>query len=924
MSAPSIEPVPAPPAAPASDAARPRVLDPDRPLPGSPPPPRPARDPRLRDLDRLRLRARAALWWERVWPPLAALASLATLFVALAWFGVFLVAPAWGRAALLALFALAAAAILVRTARRLRPPGAAETLSRLDRDSGLAHRPATALADDLADDRADAATRALWEAHRARARDAAAAIRVRAPSPRLVDRDPFALRAGALLLLVAAAFVAGPQKKARLLAAFDLGDQAARAAASRIDAFIDPPAYTGRPPIVLPTRVADASAGALFGTAQTIEAPAGSRLVVRAAGVEPDITVKGALVETVEEAKAAAPRAPAGAIEKRFVLSGDARLSLAQAGRSFVFDLKAIPDRPPTVALIAPPETDEKALRLSYRAEDDYGLDQLVARFSDPIVGGKPATGRSLVEPPGAPLPIPPGGSGEADGVIDLADHPWAGARVTMRLIARDGAGQEAVTPPVEVTLPARVFTQPMARALVEQRRDLVLSPDAGKARVDRALSALKLAPDLFRTGSGVYLGLSTAQTRLRAARDDDGLRGVADYLWEIALRIEEGDLSKAKRDLQAAQERLREAMERGASPEEMKKLMEDLRAAMDRFLKEFAQRQPPPQAGEPSPDARVLTQRDLDQMMKQMEDAARRGDMAEAQRLLDQLEQMMNSLRQAENGDPGRREMNRQMGELDKMTREQQRLRDDTFKKDRRARRGEPRPPEDGDEEEADGADPQQGQADPQDGEDGAETSDEQLAQRQKDLRQRLDKLQDRMKRQGMDPEQGLDDAEQAMRDAEGQLGEGEGEGESDKGDKGAQGQGQGRKPGAGKGDRRAAVDAQGRALEGLRRGMEGLQKQMQNQPGQSGEGQAGEGDPNSPQDGGRRQGARGSDRLDPLDRPRADRSRRPQDQRGLDASAPPAERARRVQEELRRRLGDPARPQDELDYYERLLKPK
>lgn len=935
MSEPSIEPDKAAPDG-ADQATRRPALDPARPLPGSPAP-RPPRDPLDRRLDALRARAGAALWWERIWPPLAALASLAALFVASAWFGLFLAAPVWARAVLLSLFAIAALSVIAMAARRFRAPARADALARLDRDSGAAHRPVTALADGIADPHADPATRALWEVHRARARAAAAQTRVRAPSPRLVDRDRYALRAGALVLLVAAGFVAGPQKQARLLAAFDLRDQGALAAASRIDAFVDPPAYTGRPPIVLATRAAEAGAGAFFGSAQTIQAPVGSRVVIRAVGAGADIDAAGGFAPLTEEADATSPRAPAPseATEKRFTLRGDGRLSLTQAGRRFVFDFQAIPDRPPVIALTAPPRTEEKSLKLTYRAEDDYGLDQITARFSHPIVGGKPVTGRSLVEPPTAPLPIPPGGSGEMDGAIDLADHPWAGARVTMTLLARDGAGQETTTPPIEVRLPARVFTQPMAKALVEQRRDLVLSPDAGRPRVDKALSALRIAPDLFRTGTGVYLGLSTAQSRLRAARDDDALRDVADYLWEIALRIEEGDLSKARRDLQAAQQALREAMERGAGPEEMKKLMEDLRAAMDRFLKEFAERQPPPQSGEPSPDARVLTERDLDQMLKQMEDAARRGDMAQAQRLLDQLEQMMNGLRQAENGDSQRREMNRQMGELDKMTRDQQRLRDDTFRKDRNARRGQPRPPQDGDEPEDGDQERDQAQGEPQQGDDGPEMSDEQLAQRQKELRQRLERLQERMKRQGMDPEQGLDDAEQAMRDAEGQLGEGqEGDGQDGQdGKDGQKGQGQQQGKGQGKGkaqagkggDRRAAVDAQGRALEALRRGMEGMQKQMQGQPGegQVGEGQPGEGDPNG-REGGRREGARGSDRLDPLDRPRADRSRRPQDQRGFDETAPPAERARRVQEELRRRLGEPARPQDELDYYERLLKPR
>ena len=37
---------------------------------------------------------------------------------------------------------------------------------------------------------------------------------------------------------------------------------------------------------------------------------------------------------------------------------------------------------------------------------------------------------------------------------------------------------------------------------------------------------------------------------------------------------------------------------------------------------------------------------------------------------------------------------------------------------------------------------------------------------------------------------------------------------------------------------------------------------------------------------------------------------------------SAGAAERARRVMEELRRRLADPARPVDERDYLERLMK--
>ena len=119
-------------------------------------------------------------------------------------------------------------------------------------------------------------------------------------------------------------------------------------------------------------------------------------------------------------------------------------------------------------------------------------------------------------------------------------------------------------------------------------------------------------------------------------------------------------------------------------------------------------------------------------------------------------------------------------------------------------------------------------------------------------------------------------------------------------------------------------AVDAQGRALEGLRQGMQGMQQQMAQQRGQ-GQGD-GEGDPDDyadgdddgPRDGQPRQG-NGNPR-DPLDR----QSQFNQDRQrgGILSGEAAAQRAYKVLEELRRRLGDPSRPREELDYLERLMR--
>ena len=58
-----------------------------------------------------------------------------------------------------------------------------------------------------------------------------------------------------------------------------------------------------------------------------------------------------------------------------------------------------------------------------------------------------------------------------------------------------------------------------------------------------------------------------------------------------MAQQIEDGDASQAERDLRAAEQALREALQRGASDEEIKKLMQDLREAARRFADEMARK---------------------------------------------------------------------------------------------------------------------------------------------------------------------------------------------------------------------------------------------------------------------------------------------------------------------------------------------
>jgi hypothetical protein len=115
------------------------------------------------------------------------------------------------------------------------------------------------------------------------------------------------------------------------------------------------------------------------------------------------------------------------------------------------------------------------------------------------------------------------------------------------------------------------------------------------------------------------------------------------------------------------------------------------------------------------------------------------------------------------------------------------------------------------------------------------------------------------------------------------------------------------------GEGNAEGAVDAQGRALDALRKGAQSLAEAMQQGEG---EGQGEDGPGNRA---GRQQS--GGNQTDPLGRPLHGR------EFGDDLTVKiPGEidvqRVRRILEELRRRLADPSRPKIELDYIERLLK--
>jgi uncharacterized protein (TIGR02302 family) len=564
-------------------------------------------------LARALTRARWAIVWERVWPALVTLATAIGLFLAVSWLGLWLWLPPLARAVGVLIFAAVAIGAAVPLAF-LRLPGASDGLRRLDRASGLIHRPATAMADQLAVPARDPNALALWNAHLERARRAAGALKAGRPSPRLAWRDPYALRGLVLIACIATFLAAGGERGKRIAAAFDWHGVVVPAN-FRVDAWVIPPLYTGKPPVVLPG-IHPGEAFAQLGAPLAV--PVNSTLVVRATGkIDVDVSGSGGVVAAKDAA-----HAPAGSEEHRFTITAAGVATLRGLGDDVAWSFNAIPDKPPIIALTKDPEEQGRgSLLLSYRLEDDYGVTSAQATFArkDDDTAAQGEAAHPLYGPPDFPLILPQARTKKGVGQTnkDLTDHPWAGAEVNMTLVAHDDGGNVGKSEPFSLRLPERVFTKPLARALVEQRRILAMDANA-RPRVLTALEAMTLAPDRFTPDAGIYLGLTAITSLLVHAKTDDDLRNVVTRLWSMAVDLEEGEVADARDALRNAEEALRQAIERGASDREIKELMDRLRQAMNRYMQALAQQlrnngQNPQQLDR---NSRMLSQRDLQNML--------------------------------------------------------------------------------------------------------------------------------------------------------------------------------------------------------------------------------------------------------------------------------------------------------------------
>jgi uncharacterized protein (TIGR02302 family) len=821
----------------------------------------------------------AAIVWERLWRALWPASASLGLFVLVALLDILPFLPSWLHGLVLVGTVSGLIWLFKRGVRDIELPRSLEARRRLERINELLHRPLEAIEDTLSGEGASDEARALWREHQRRMRGMLKGLIVGLPAPHLAARDPHALRIvlAVMLFTVGAATVGdGWSRISRAITPqFAFLTPAAPAV---LDAWITPPEYTSHPPLFL------SAADGVGGThGEYVEVPAGSKLVVQVSGGsgEPRVVIgdQEQEVARVEEHN----------YKGLFVLDKTGSLTVSQ-GRSILgtWQVVVIPDLPPTIEFAQEPtSTPRGVLQIEFSGADDYGIDSVTATI------------RRLDRPESAEvidleLPLPSARPHVVSGMgfFDLTPHRWAGLDVAYQLVVTDGIGQTSVSEVLTAVMPTRRFDHPVARAIIAQRSLLTRDSSVNRQRAASGLDIIARQPNRYADDMVVFLALTSAQRRLSHDRADTAIAEVQQLLWDTALRVEDGRLSIAARDLRQAENDLLDAMASDASDQELERLMAELEAALNEFLDELMaalQNKDTATVDENllDPNANMIDRQELRDLLNQIRELARSGAKDAARQLLSQLQQLIEELR---SGQFARAEPNsasqamRTLNDLQRLIQGQHELLDRTFREaqgGQSGQQGERQPGQQGQR----GQQGQQGQQGGQgqtrrgNGKAGDMSGEAVL---QEALRRQLGDIMRRISEISGEIPLPFGRAERAMRNSTDAL--------------------QGSNPAA-------AVGPQSEALDQLQQAARDATAQLMQQLGQR-------------RGNGQRQGTvRAGTPRDPFGRS-VTPGYRGMDQGDVDIpTESDVQRARKILDELRRRAAQRSRPQLEQDYIDRLL---
>ena len=246
-------------------------------------------------------------------------------------------------------------------------------------------------------------------------------------------------------------------------------------------------------------------------------------------------------------------------------------------------------------------------------------------------------------------------------------------------------------------------------------------------------VSGLALNPKLYNGDIVVFLGLRTASDWLRLDRGGDVPQVVAQLLWDIAVRVEDGNDLSSQNDLRQSMQALQDALAQNAPEARIEQLMQDLQKQIDGYLQALSgQTKSPGPNGNEANSSQALTGKDFQAALDRARELAQAGARDQARNLLARLQDLLENLR-ASNPMDMHSPRAKSLDAMQDLMRRQQQLLDRSFRQSR-----EP---------------------------DGSKSAGD--AGRQEDLRRALGQAAQRLGEQGGEIPQAMTRADRAMRNA-------------------------------------------------------------------------------------------------------------------------------------------------------------
>lgn len=601
------------------------------------------------------------------------------MFLGLSWIGIFSLLYPWAHLVALCFFVVLFFDAIGRAQLLWRRPSLSLAMRRVEEANGLTHRPMDVIGDHPVG--TDAAAHTLWQEHVLRAQKQMKNLRWPKFDIDWARRDPYRLRYAVAVMLALGLIAGWGALGGRLIAAINPALGRIPQNTIVIDAWITPPDYTHLPPIMIATPAGSRLQG------EVIKVPEGSTLHAHLAekdGTTPVLEANDQSIDfTADDEKD---------FEATTLLKDGNRIVIHRGWSTLgAWKVQIVPDTAPVIAFTDMPSASERRdVRIAYDAHDDYGVTSVTLRVT-------PRATLIGIEPKPFEVPLAALDDKEVKRVDfkDLTAEPWAGLMVDMQLIATDAVGHQSMSDTVPMTLPERIFFQPVARMLIEERKKLLANILDVPTRNEAAnvMAGLAHQPASFGNDPVVMMALRAGAVRLVLDREPEAVLTAKDILWRAATRIEDGTMGMAEQNLKQAQKELADALDRNAGEKDVQALIDRLHQALSNYLAQLSTRvaahaMPPEDLGQVlGPRSNVLTPQDLDKMLDSMKDLSASGSRDDVREELQRLQQVLENVKIGNGGlSPEQQEALQDLKELKQLEKDQQEVLDSTFQKSKNA----------------------------------------------------------------------------------------------------------------------------------------------------------------------------------------------------------------------------------------------